>query len=118
MSDIIRSVVAQKLRAVRAKLLKVSKDYAAILAELYAIEAKFGADFRLLEMRAFYPLRGAARIEAKNYGGTLGGLRIAARLSVDQTAGEAILRTIESLEAHIAAGNAAIAVGAAPPKSD
>lgn len=118
LSDIIRPAVAQRLRAVREKLLKEKKDYAAILAEFDAIEAKYGADFRPLEMQSFYPLRGAARIEAKNYRGALDDLRIAARLTVDKTAGEAILRTIEQLEAYIAAEDAAIAAGDASPKSN
>jgi len=115
-SDFIRPAVAQKLRAARAKLLREKKDYAAILAEFDAIEAKYGADFRPLEMQSFYPLRGAARIEAKNYRGALDDLRIAAGLSVDKTAGEAILRTIEQLETYIAAEDAALA--AKPVKSE
>ncbi len=108
-SDFIRRKARNKLAAVRLKLLKKNPDYAAVLADLDAFEAEFGADFRPLEKSSFYPLRGAARIEAKNYRGALDDLRIARTLTVDQTAGAAILRTIEQLEAFIAAEDAALA---------
>lgn len=116
-SDLIRPKVARKLSSVRSQLLKKNIDYSAILADLDAIEAEFGAEFRPLEISNFYPLRGAARIEAKNYRGALDDLRIARSRTVDQKAGEAIQRTIEQLEAHIAAEDAALsgkAVSEAP----
>lgn len=111
--DLIRRAVAQKLKAVRAKLLKKNPDYSEILADLDAIEAKFGAEFRSLEMSSFYPLRGAARIEVKNYRGALDDLRIARQLTVEEKSGEAIQRTIGQLEAYIAAEDAALAAKAA-----
>lgn len=124
-SDLIRPEVARRLNSARRKLLKKNPDYDAVLAELDAIEAKFGAEFRPLEMSAFYPLRGAARIEAKNYRGALDDLRIARSLVIDPAAGEALQRTIESLEAYIAAEDAALArvkpgapVGAAAPPTE
>lgn len=112
-SDLIRPQVRKRLASVRSKLLKKNPDYDSILAELDAIEAEYGADFRPLEISNFYPLRGAARIEAKNYRGALDDLRIARSVTVDQEAGEAIQRTIGQLEAYIAAEDAALAAKAA-----
>lgn len=107
-SDFIRPEVARRLNSARTKMLKKSPDYNAVLAELDSIEAKYGADFRLLETSAFYHLRGAARLEAKNYRGALDDFRLARSLVVDPVAGEALQRTIERLEARIAAEDAAL----------
>lgn len=111
--DLIRPALGLRFKKVRSALQKPEVDHASIVAELDAIESEFGSDFRPVEMASFYPLRGAARIEAKNYRGALDDLRIAARITVDKTAGEAILRTIEQLEAYIAAEDAALAAGTA-----
>lgn len=108
--DLVRPALASRLKAIRSKLLKKNPDHGSIAAELDEVYGVFGADFRPVEMSSFYPLRGASRLETGNYRGALDDLRIAAALSVDKVAGDAMLRTIEQLEAYIAAEDAALAV--------
>jgi TonB family protein len=113
--DLMRPIVAQRIDKARKRLLRKNPDHAAILAEFDAIEAEFGAAFRPLEMAAFYPLRGAARIEMKDYRGALDDLRIARQRVVEEKSGEAIQRTIEQLEAYVAAEDAALAAKSGAP---
>lgn len=114
----VRPAVDRALNGVRRELLKEKPDNALIIAELDKIESEYGADFRRLEMASYYPMRAAARLESRNYRGALDDFRVAMRLTASKKSGEAMVRTIAALEAHIAAEDAALAAKtAAPPET-
>lgn len=117
-TDFPRPIVAQKLNKVRQRLLRKNPEYEKLLAELDAIEAQYGADFRYSELSSFYPLRGTARLGVKDYRGALDDLRIATGRAATEEGGDALIRTIGQLEAHVAAEDAALARAAAENDAD
>ncbi|MFZ5617203.1 MAG: energy transducer TonB, partial [Pseudomonadota bacterium] len=105
-----RVAVARKLNSIAAKI-RSGRNPQEVLAELAEVEAKYGDDFTPAELRAFYQLRGAARLAAKDYRGALDDFRVVRRLGISGESGEAVVKTIEQLEAYVAAEDA----GALPP---
>lgn len=104
-----RPIVGRKLNAIGADI-RANRDPRQILADLAEIEKKYGDDFTRTELRAFHQLRGAARLSAKDYRGALDDFRIVQKLGLSGESGEAIAKTIDQLEAYLAADGAA-----APP---
>lgn len=103
-----RITVGRKLNSIASKI-RSGRDPQEILAELAEIEAKYGDDFTVAELRAFHQLRGAARLSAKDYRGALDDFRVVQRLGISGESGEAIAKTIEQLKAYVAAEDAAAA---------
>ena len=101
-----RLSVGRKLNAIGADI-RSNRDPQEILADLAEIEARYGDDFTRTELKAFHQLRGSARLGAKDYRGALDDFRIVQKLGVSGETGEAIVKTIEQLEAYIAAEDAA-----------
>lgn len=94
--------------------LRRGDDPKEVLADLDAIEKKYGATFSRNESAGFHQIRGAARLQAKDYHGALDDFRIAQRQGVDASAQEAVSNTIVQLEAIVAAEDAAAAKAGAP----
>jgi len=89
-----------------------------ILADLAELEAKHGAGFTKGELGAFHHLRATARLMAKDYAGALDDYRMVLKIAAPENeTREAIKKTIEQLEAVVAAQKAQQAAQASGDES-
>lgn len=96
----IRRAVARRLNDVN-NMLKKNKSLDDVFKALEEIEEKYKDSFSVQEYAAFYRIRGAARIEARNYRGALDDLRLSQRFTTSAASAEAVYETIRELEAAI-----------------
>ncbi len=118
-ADRVREPVWRALRRVN-KYLGPDGDPDKALAELAAIEAKYGDSFTRTEQAAFHQLRGGARLDKKDYAGALDDLRIAYRLGAVTEDQSKLRALIVELEGVVGAQQSAAPEQAAtePPKEE
>lgn len=94
----MRPAVAKRLERAQKKL-RFEKDPNEVLADLDELERLYGADFSRVELSTFHQLRGAARMQARDYRGALDDFRIVQASGVsDPETAEAVASLIVTLE--------------------
>jgi TonB family protein len=111
----MRPQLYRRLSTVRSNVLR-GKDAAQALAELQAIEEKYGVSFTKLEQASFHQTRAAARITAKDYRGALDDLRTVVRVGSFGDNLEPVREMIAKLEKVVAAQDTADAKAASEPQ--